>query len=214
MGVEDLRTKILDHLETKPISEFYPRGHLLKEAQLKWRQALMDLRRPLVQGESTGDIATDYALAHESSLSGIIETESYLRHLQQKVAANVGQEILAVSTSFNGDRGFYGQDIWYPYQIYRLAKIEEGHLQVVVDPNTKFLDLVVVTKGQAVWRSGFVAAFYGDKLGFVRGNLSVPRKGVVGTEEMTEWRQQQPHEEYYQKLSQCLTKHLSPVPTS
>lgn len=218
MGAEDLRTQILDHLETKPCPEFYPRGHLYHQALARWQDVLHNLRNPLMQGESTGDLATDYALAYESSPSRVIEAENHLRQLQQKVAACVGQEILTVSTSFNHDRRAYGQDIWYPYQIYRLAKIEEGPLKAIVNPDKRFLDLVIITQGQAVGRSGLIAAFYGQSKKFVRDNLSIPNKRdsyAAGTAEVAVWRQQSAdNEESYQKLAALLNKHRLSQPVS
>lgn len=216
MGAE-LREQILDHLENRPYPGLYPRANLAQAAQLRWEEALIDLRRPLTQGESTGDITTDCALMNGRSISEIIEMENHLRQLQEKVASSVGQEILVKSGSAHMDRNNYGQTIFYPYQIYRLARIEQGQLQVVTDPKLHLLFLAIATSGQAVVRTGLISAIYGNSLNFERDNLSVPQKAglcFVGTEEISDWRKEEPHEEYYQRLSRCLTKHLSPVPTS
>lgn len=164
-----------------------------------WEAELDNLRKLLRNGETTGNIISDYALLAESSRSSVLEAEEYLHNLQNKTEACVGQEILVSVTH-------------YEYQTHKLAKIQEGGLRLagIGKSGLDISRLYVVTGGYVLSSDDF---YTHAGMRFFPENLVAPNKAdfvAVGKDEIQAWRDKKTYrEESYHKLSQVLSEGLA-----
>lgn len=209
----ELREKILAHLEKRPYWEILPTRRQRLEVKMDWTFTLNRLRSPLTHGESTGDLAADYALMTTYSPSAVERTQNYIHQLQTKIAANVNQEVLVAYRGYDLDQVGYGRHIMYPYTSWKLAQIQERSLKAVVDPRFNIMYLVIVTKGLVRASNSLSDAFYGKSLQFLSDDLVIPDQSqlcAVGTAEMASWRKNEPENEHrYQKMSALLSQSLT-----
>lgn len=209
----ELKGKILRHLSRRPNEFRYSDHDQYREKYWNWKDKLDDLKISISEGQSTGDILTDYALMRAYSKADAIEAETYLHYLQDKIKLAVNQEILVQSMGTGASGGFHPQI--YHYQIYELACIQDGSITKRIDktmPAIPVMFLKINTEGFVRCDTDF-GLLKNRQAEFLPQNLSVPKKEdfvAVGTEEIMTWRNKFPSNEIkYQMLSQTLKTSLA-----